>query len=194
MESQSARLEREAEEARWQLSGTLEELRDRMTPGAVVDQVIDYTRDNPGAEFLRKLGRELHENPMPVVLIGIGIVWLLVASSWTSRAAFAGAADTVVRKAGDIRTSMSAVRSRTGELGQQTAARVADRVSDVASAVDNTTAELIDGARNIAHPVCHPRRRLLPQFTGPASDRTHRRTDITGFPHNCIRRAGECRA
>jgi hypothetical protein len=149
MESQSARLEREAEEARWQLSGTLEELRDRMTPGAVVDQVIDYTRDNPGAEFLRKLGRELHENPMPVVLIGIGIVWLLVASSWTSRAAFAGAADTVVRKAGDIRTSMSAVRSRTGELGQQTAARVADRVSDVASAVDNTTAELIDRAHDV---------------------------------------------
>ena len=52
MESQGARLEREAEETLWQLSGTLEELRDRMTPGAVVDQVIDYTRDNPGAEFL----------------------------------------------------------------------------------------------------------------------------------------------
>jgi Protein of unknown function (DUF3618) len=45
MESQSEQFEREAEETRWQLAGTFEELRDRMTPGRVVDQVVDYTRD-----------------------------------------------------------------------------------------------------------------------------------------------------
>ena len=56
MEAQSARLEREAEEACGQLSATLEELRCRMTPGRVVDQVIDYTRDSPAADFLRNLG------------------------------------------------------------------------------------------------------------------------------------------
>ena len=51
MESQSARLEREAEETLWQLSETLGELRGRMTPGRVVDQVLDYTRGSPAAEF-----------------------------------------------------------------------------------------------------------------------------------------------
>ena len=56
METQSARLEREAVEACGQLSATLEELRCRMTPGRVVDQVIDYTRDSPAADFLRNLG------------------------------------------------------------------------------------------------------------------------------------------
>src|SRR2546425_12690324 len=59
------------------LVGTLEELRDRMTPGRVVDQVVDYTRDSPAAEFLRNLGREVRVNPMPLVLIGIGIAWLM---------------------------------------------------------------------------------------------------------------------
>jgi hypothetical protein len=34
MKSQSEQLEREAEETRWQLAGTLEELRDRMTRDA----------------------------------------------------------------------------------------------------------------------------------------------------------------
>ncbi len=81
MESQSEQFEREAEETRWQLAGTFEELRDRMTPGRVVDQVVDYTRDGPAAEFLRNLKREVRENPMPLVLIGIGIAWLMVASS-----------------------------------------------------------------------------------------------------------------
>ena len=51
MDSQSARLEREAEDTLWQLSATLDELRGRMTPGRVVDQVVDYTRGSPVAEF-----------------------------------------------------------------------------------------------------------------------------------------------
>src|SRR5271165_4136964 len=112
MESQSARFEREAEETRWQLSGTLEELRARMTPGRVVDQVIDYTRDSPAAEFLRNIGREARENPMPLVLIGIGVAWLVVSSNRPARAAIAGAADAVVRNAEDIRTATGVAVSR----------------------------------------------------------------------------------
>ena len=53
MESQSEQFEWETEETRWRLAGTLEELRDRMTPGRVFDQVVDYTRDGPAADFLR---------------------------------------------------------------------------------------------------------------------------------------------
>lgn len=149
MESQSARLEREAEETRWRLEGTLEELRGRMTPGRVADQVIDYTRDGPAAEFLRNLGREVRENPMPLVLIGIGIAWLMVASSRTSRAAIAGAADTVAGKAEDIGTATSAAVSRTSEWGQQTAARLADRAGDVASTVGKKTIEFAGRARDV---------------------------------------------
>jgi hypothetical protein len=150
MESQSARLEREIEETRWQLSGTLQELRGRMTPGRVVDQVIDYIRDSPAAEFVGNLRREVQENPLPLALIGIGIAWLLVASSRTSRAAIAATADTVARKAEDIGTATSNVITRTSEWGQQTAARVADRASDVASTVGDKTAELAGRARDAA--------------------------------------------
>src|SRR6202007_1972832 len=124
MESQSEQFEREAEETRWQLTGTLEELRDRMTPGRVVDQVVDYTRDGPAAEFLRNLGREVRENPMPLVLIGIGIAWLMVASSRTSRTAIASAADSVARTANEISAATSATVSRTSEWGHQTASRI----------------------------------------------------------------------
>jgi uncharacterized protein DUF3618 len=150
MESQSEQFEREAEETRWQLAGTLEELRDRMTPGRVVDQVVDYTRDGPAAEFLRNLGREVRENPMPLVLIGIGIAWLMVASSRTSRAAIASAADSVARAANDIGTATSAVVNRTSEWGQQTATRFSDRASNAASTVSNKAAELADRASEVS--------------------------------------------
>src|SRR5438094_3108346 len=150
MESQSEQFEREAEETRWQLAGTLEELRGRMTPGRVVDQVVDYTRDGPAAEFLRNLGREVRANPMPLVLIGIGIAWLMVASSRTSRAAIARAADSMARAANDIGTATSAAVDRTTEWGQQTATRLSDRASDAASAVSYKTAELADRASEVS--------------------------------------------
>jgi hypothetical protein len=150
MDSQSERLEREAEDTLRQLSGTLEELRGRMTPGRVVDQVVDYTRGSPAAEFLRNLGREVRENPMPLVVVGIGILWLLLATNRTSRAVIASAADQVTAKAEDLGAATCAAVSRTGEWGQQMAARLSGRTSDVASTVGNTTAELADRARDAA--------------------------------------------
>jgi hypothetical protein len=181
MESQTARLEREAEETRWQLTGTLEELRGRMTPGRVVDQMIDYTRDSPAAEFLRNLRREVRENPMPLVLIGIGIAWLMLASSRTSRTAIARAADTVAGKAEDIGTATANLVSKTSEWGQQTATRVADRVTDAASTVGDRTAELAGRARGAGDAVAEKARsasaaatatfeRVKRPFTGASED------------------------
>jgi hypothetical protein len=140
MESQSEQLEREAEVTRWRLSQTLEELRGRMTPGQAVDQLLDYTRNGPAHEFLRNLGREVRENPMPLVLIGIGIAWLMIASSRTSRTVIANAADSVARKATDIGNATSAAASRATGWSQQTASRISDRASNVATIVTGRTA------------------------------------------------------
>jgi Protein of unknown function (DUF3618) len=112
MPSPSEQREREAKQTRAQLSRTVEELRARMTPGQVIDQLLDYAREGPAADFRRKLANEVRENPLPLVLIGIGIAWLMVASSRSSRAMIARAADDPVTKAGDISTAASAVVSK----------------------------------------------------------------------------------
>ena len=150
MESQSEQLEQEAEVTRWRLSQTLEELRGRMTPGQAVDQLLDYTRNGPAGEFLRNLGREVRENPMPLVLIGIGIAWLMIASSRTSRAAIANAADSVARKATDIGNATGAAASRATEWGQQTAGRLSDRASNVATIVTSRTGDVAARAREVS--------------------------------------------
>ena len=150
MEPRSEQLKREAEEVRCHLSGTLEELRDRMTPGRVVDQMIEYTRDGPVAEFLRNLGRESRANPMPLVLIGIGIAWLIVASNRTARAVVTNAANAVASKATEIGAATSAVVSKTSEWTDQTAARMVDRASEVATTVGNKTATLASHVRDLS--------------------------------------------
>src|SRR5437764_15335408 len=81
MARQSEQLEREAENTRTQLAGALDELRLRLTPGQVVDQIADYAREGPAADFLRNLDREVQENPIPVLLIAVGIAWLVITAS-----------------------------------------------------------------------------------------------------------------
>jgi Protein of unknown function (DUF3618) len=91
MANQSEKLEREAGRTRAQLAETLHELRARMNPGQVIDQLIGYAREGPAAEFGRNLAREVRERPLPLVLIEIGIAWLMVASNRSSRAMIASA-------------------------------------------------------------------------------------------------------
>jgi ElaB/YqjD/DUF883 family membrane-anchored ribosome-binding protein len=146
MGSQSEQLEQEADQTRAQLSATLGELRAQITPGQVIDRVVDYASEGPAAEFLSNLRREIRENPLPLVLIGIGIAWLMVASSRSARGMIASAADSAAKKAADISAATSAVVSRTREWGQQTAERVVDRMSDVTSQVADRTRDVTGAA------------------------------------------------
>jgi hypothetical protein len=86
MATQSEQLEQQARHHRARLSETIEALRDRMTPGQVVDQVADYAQHGPATEFFRNLGREIRENPLPLTVIAIGVAWLIMASNLSSRA------------------------------------------------------------------------------------------------------------
>src|SRR5215469_11294657 len=121
MARESEQLEQEADQARARLSLTLQDLRARMTPGQVVDSLVDYAREAPGSDFLGNLGREVRENPLPLLLIGIGIAWLMVASSRSARRMLASTADSAAKKAGEIGAVTTRVVRRTSEWGQQTA-------------------------------------------------------------------------
>jgi|SRR5215472_716718 len=76
----SEQLETEAEATRARIAAHLDELRGRMTPGQVVDQMADYVRDGPGGAFFRNLGRHVVDNPIPVTLVGAGLAWLMASN------------------------------------------------------------------------------------------------------------------
>ncbi|MGH7060927.1 MAG: DUF3618 domain-containing protein, partial [Stellaceae bacterium] len=72
-------LEAEADRTRARMAALLDELRRRVSPGQVIDQAIEYTTQGPPAAFLRNLGREIRDNPLPLALIVAGLAWLAVA-------------------------------------------------------------------------------------------------------------------
>ena len=81
MARQSEQLEHEAEAARDELAFSLEELRARMTPGEIVDEVVEYARETPAADFMRNLARDVRESPLPLLVIFAGIAWAAIASA-----------------------------------------------------------------------------------------------------------------
>jgi hypothetical protein len=143
---ESEQLEREAEDTRCGLQATLEELCAQVTPRAVFDQVIEYARRGPAREFFRNLVREVQENPIPLVLIGISITWLAVSAHRSSRALIASRADSISKRASEIGAATSGVAGRTSEA----AAHLAGRIGEAGDAVGKRTADLAVRARNAA--------------------------------------------
>ena len=73
----SEQLERQTEQSRAEVEMTIDELRARLTPGQLIDEVLSYTSDG-GRQFTSNLGHQVTSNPMPVLLMGAGLAWFLM--------------------------------------------------------------------------------------------------------------------
>src|SRR5437660_12728809 len=71
-------LEREAEARRAQLAETFDELRARVTPGHVLDRLVDYATDSGGVDFFRNLRDQTVANPLALGIVGAGLAWLIL--------------------------------------------------------------------------------------------------------------------
>lgn len=71
-------LERKIAKTRAEIDTTLDEIQERLSPGRILEQVMSYTKSNGGA-FAGNLGRSLRDNPVPVMLMGVGLTWLMMA-------------------------------------------------------------------------------------------------------------------
>jgi hypothetical protein len=74
----AAALEREAEAVRSQMADTAETLREKMSPGQMIDEFRDYFRNSDGSVTLTNLKTQVRDNPLPLALIGAGLAWLLL--------------------------------------------------------------------------------------------------------------------
>src|SRR5947207_2987626 len=84
MTRQSEQLEREVEQSRADLASSLDALRNRLTPGQIVEEAVDYARETSVAEFARNVSRDVQANPMPLIVIFAGIAWACMAAALSS--------------------------------------------------------------------------------------------------------------
>jgi ferritin-like metal-binding protein YciE len=73
----SATLEREVKAQRAEISETLTEIRERLSPGQLLDAAL---RSTGTRQNVSRIGSVMVRNPLPVMLIGVGVLWLALSS------------------------------------------------------------------------------------------------------------------
>jgi hypothetical protein len=157
-------VEREADESRAQLSSTLEQLRDRLSPGQIVDELLQGSGGNASA-FMQNLGTSLRDHPVPALLIGAGLTMLLTGAG----SGLAGGGRRHNRRSEDpddlypdeygyVRGSPGDGPGRGAMSGVLDSARgaasgVAGAASSVAGAAQSAASTVADAARSAVHGV-----------------------------------------
>jgi hypothetical protein len=131
----------EIQRTRGEMDSTLTALEQRLTPGQLVDQGIDYLRKSGANEFVQNLGVQAKNNPMPIALVGIGLAWLMASGKQppSSNTGTSGNID-----AGSVRSSLG---NRAGELRDQAAGMTQSAKDKISQATDRVRA-LGDTARS----------------------------------------------
>lgn len=73
-------IERDIERTRVSLGHTIDELENRLSPGELLDQVLGAARRH-GGDFATNLGRSAENHPLPLLLTGVGIAWMMASAN-----------------------------------------------------------------------------------------------------------------
>ena len=73
---ESAQLEREVEAQRNRVEERIGEIRERLSPGQLVDELLSFSKEG-GQHFAANLGQTITANPLPATLLGVSLVWLM---------------------------------------------------------------------------------------------------------------------
>lgn len=69
----------EIERTRREMDSTLGAIEERLTPGQLLDQGMDYLKSTGAGDYVRNLRGSVSSNPLPIALVGIGLAWLAAA-------------------------------------------------------------------------------------------------------------------
>ena len=80
MNTATDKLEEGLEADRANLRETLSAIEEKMSPGRMIDEAMSYFKTGP-KEFASILGDQVKSNPMPILLTGVGLAWLMASGS-----------------------------------------------------------------------------------------------------------------
>ena len=188
-------IQAEIARTRGDMDATLSAIEQRLTPGQLIDQGLDYVRSSGANEFVSNLGGSVKNNPIPVALMGIGMAWLMATgnrkpSYLQEGGSVEGATSGMMQRASEgmsstkdrLSQTTQSAKERVGQIGQ--GAR--ERVERVRTGYDSLVREqpLVLGAIGLAVgallAAAAPRTRREDELMGEASDRLTERAKEAG--------------
>ncbi|MDQ2077666.1 DUF3618 domain-containing protein [Marinimicrobium sp. ABcell2] len=73
-------LEREANDVREDMEKTIDQLMNQLSPGELINHALDRFKNGGDSAFTRNLVSQVQNNPVPAVLTGCGLAWLMASS------------------------------------------------------------------------------------------------------------------
>jgi hypothetical protein len=135
-EQSTSELERDAERVRAEISDTAEHLKDKMSPGQLMDEVVNYFKDGDTNQLLTNLKDQVRDNPLALAMVGSGLAWLMMGSG---KAHSRSPSPTNYHPSG-----------RPVNTGASGASRVATAYSAGESGVGSSTGDRVSGVRAAA--------------------------------------------
>jgi Protein of unknown function (DUF3618) len=175
-------IERELSETRARLGNHLEELTRRLSPGQLLDEGLSYLRNGQGATFVRNLGQDLRDNPLPVALSAVGLAWLAAASSFSSgrtsgavvpydqARSWRGASDDIAERARSAGDAVSRAAEETEESFQARVAEARARALGLQQNAAESAAAFADRVQQAMDAAQHRARESFERMRQSAAD------------------------
>jgi uncharacterized protein DUF3618 len=152
----AAEIEAEVDHERERVADTIGALQSKLSVQSFVDEMSHAILEH-GGEISRTLGRQLRDNPLPAILTGVGLAWLMVGSGprtprdndgWSDRRDFnrGGQSPELPPAYDPDRSAPADDEGRTGF--SERASEWGQTVSDAASGAMGSTRDALGGARD----------------------------------------------
>jgi ElaB/YqjD/DUF883 family membrane-anchored ribosome-binding protein len=112
----------EIDRTRSEMDRTLSAIEQRLTPGQLVDQGLDYLRHSGANEFVQNLGGTAKQNPLPVAVTAIGLAWLMALGrqpaqeNYSSSTSASGLREGMSSAKDRLSGGMDSMRNRAGDV------------------------------------------------------------------------------
>ena len=152
----SEQIQADIQRTRADLDRTLTQLERRLEPRRLMDQGIDFLRDNGAREYFSNLGQAAKDQPLPIALVGVGLAWMMmtngrVRESRHDSRALGDTLGSAAASAGErIGEGVDAMSSRASELTGKVsgaASQLASQTRDAAQRTSQSLAAAADATR-----------------------------------------------
>lgn len=140
-------IQAEIDRTRSEMDGTLRRIEQRLTPGQLMDQGLEYVKNSGIQEFASNLGGSVKENPLPVALVGIGLAWLMASGRNSGGSSYSTSVSSSMSSAKDqVSDKLQAARERAGQVTKNTR-DMANQIGDKVSAMGQSARAQVQRAK-----------------------------------------------
>ncbi|MBB5716848.1 DUF3618 domain-containing protein [Sphingomonas aerophila] len=169
-------IERDLAQTRERMDRRLDELGDRLAPNQLVNDALAHVTGGDGADFTQTLIAKAKANPIPAVLAGVGIAWLLASNQ---------------NKQSRARPADLPTRLRDAEAG---VVRLQDEHPDVhASRVDDARGQVLGIARSASDTAASYGQRVKDAMASASQTLLEKSHDLRSGTSSTVARHGGAR-